>query len=83
MKTKPKPKEYYDIHDLLYYFNLKNIDDLINSDDIRGNDSLVSLYWDEELEEYVSKSDKKSIKRISNIRKVVREFGEIEVKVWW
>lgn len=80
---KPQPHKYYDIHDILKYFNLGGINDLVEHDLYGCNGCLVDLYWHEDDYGYIDKKDREAVRRFHNLEKVYKVFGNIKVLVWW
>jgi hypothetical protein len=78
MKTKPLPKQYYDIQDLLSYLKVDRISDIIGEDIYPSNGEMITIY-----EPYEDEEGNKDTKWYKNQQRIFDEFGEIEVKVWW
>ncbi len=86
MKNKPKPSEYYDVHDILKYYGWKNIDSIFSTDneyDLKSNGELASLDTDlrnhpEYYEDEVFEKD-----WAKNQLRILEDFGPISILVWW
>lgn len=79
IEKKLLPNEYYDIHDIVKYYDLNSTEDLLYEDEYPSNGEMITFY-EPCLDDI--KSNKNRI--VSEIRaRINKEFGDIEVKVWW
>jgi len=79
MKKKPESKQYYDIWEIIKYYGWKD-NEISDPDTINGNGCLMAINKD--LIDYPEEYDIDS-ETYKNQVKILKDFGECEIKVWW